>query len=124
MKSKSLAMARGILVLDENLEHLQSEFSRRNIRVLAPEKGMSDEKIAEIYASGRIIVTNNSADFLDLAVEFEFGIISTERFRLKDASLAIAVSRGIMKHSLWSKTGAFLAVVNSDGTMTVKDLSD
>lgn len=119
---KTLSMARGLVVLDENLEHLEAEFRKRNIRVLAPKKGMSDEEIAEIYASGRIIVTNNSQDFRDLAVEFEFGIIATESYSPKNDSLVAAISRGLIKHKLWGKTGAFIAKIQRNGTMKVTDL--
>ena len=38
-------MARGVLVLDENLLSLRAELHKRNFRIMLPEPGESDDRI-------------------------------------------------------------------------------
>lgn len=84
-------------------------------------KGTSDQEIAE-QMSHRILITNNSKDFLHDAVCFDFGIIATEHYPMKDESLAQVISHGIMKLSLWAKNTAFIATIAKDGSFTVRDI--
>ena len=74
---------RGTVVIDENLANLAPFLEKKGIRVRLPPKGMSDEKIAEDYLPNRIFITNNSKDFIDMASEYDIGIIATENV-LKD----------------------------------------
>lgn len=117
-------MSRGIVVLDENLLSLETHLQKRNMRVIKPIAGMTDDTIAEALASGRVLITNNSKDFLQLAIDFEFGIIATEKGPADDASLAKAISSAITAHSLWAKKGAFVTTLKKDGTSTFKELKD
>lgn len=117
------AMARGTVVVDENLINLVPELSSRNIRVLTPTPGMSDSKIVSTLLSNRIFVTNNSKDFLLTAAEHDTGIIATEDLSSKDPkTLAGLISAVISKYSLWSKRGAYVLYLRDNGKHEFKDL--
>jgi hypothetical protein len=101
-------MSRGLLVLDENVNFAQEELKNKNIRVTTPLAGMTDEQIAEKMASHRILVTNNTKDFMQFAIEYEIGLIATENLP-KDAKLfASLISKAITTLGLWSKHKPFL----------------
>ena len=108
MKSVVLSMSRGNVVLDENLRNLKTYLQGKNIRVFeAPDK-MSDE-LAAIFSSGRILITNNTKDFKQAAIEHEFGIIATENCNTQDApALSNRISKAITEYSLWSQTKPFI----------------
>jgi hypothetical protein len=119
------AMARGKIVLDENLESLAEELRKRNIIVILPVKGMSDEDIKEKMISGRLFVTNNSKDFVDDASSYEYGIISTEKIKFKDSkSMSKMISDAIIKHKLWSQSNSFILVLHENGKHVMKSLHD
>jgi len=107
MKSAILAMSRGTVVLDENLKDLKSYLQERNIRVFEAPAGFSDSLVA-IFASGRILVTNNTKDFKIAAAEHEFGIIATEGCTRNAQDLGPAVSKALIENSLWSQTKPFI----------------
>jgi hypothetical protein len=103
------AMARGFLVLDENLENLEQELIKRNIKIVKVKKGLKDPFIKENILPGRIFVTNNSKDFIDDASSYQYGIIATEKIKFKDPkNLAKKISDEIIKNKLWSKPYGFI----------------
>ena len=104
--SKIEAMSRGSVVLDENVSYLESPLQKKNIRTITPLPGMTDEQIAEKLAMHRIFVTNNSKHFLQLALEYEIGMIAVENLP-KDA-LADLISKTISDLGLWSAIKPFL----------------
>ena len=107
MKSVVISMSRGTVVLDENLLDLKAELQAKNIRVFQAPSGLSDDLVA-VFASGRILVTNNTKDFRQAAIEHEFGIISTEGFTRNATDLGKAISKALADHSLWSQTKPFV----------------
>jgi hypothetical protein len=118
-----ISMARGILVVDENLDKIHRELEKHNIRVLRIKPGTDDDYIKEHSLPGRIFVTNNTKDFLDGAAEFEYGIISTEGVKLKDPELlAKKISDEIIKNNLWSKLKGFVLYLKDDGRSVFKEL--
>lgn len=70
-------MARGNVVLDENLKDIKAGLQAKNLRVFEAPAGIEDEIVAAL-ASGRILIANNTKDFRQAAIEHEFGIIATE----------------------------------------------
>jgi len=114
--------SRGILILDEGLEPLKAELRKRDIRILLPSQGTFNESLLEIYASGRILVTQTPKKYLHQAIEFEFGVLSTEHFKQVDAKLASTISKAMMDNKLFQKAPPFLATLQPDGLMTVQDL--
>jgi len=103
-----VAMSRGNVVLDENLRNLKSSLQSKNIRVFEAPAQMSDDMIA-IFSSGRILITNNTKDFKQSAIEHEFGIIATEGCNTQDsAGLANKLSKALTEYSLWSQTKPFI----------------
>jgi hypothetical protein len=118
-----ISMARGILVLDENLLSLSEELKKKKIRILKILPGTDDEDIKEHSLSGRIFVTNNSKDFVRDAGRLEYGIISTENIKSKDAkNLAQLISDEIIKNQLWSKEKGFILYLRDNGMTTFKNL--
>jgi len=78
------AMARGVVVLDENLFGLEPALRGRNIVVVKPASGMSDDLIKEQLLSHRIFITKNPADFIDDAPVYEYGIIALDKLSFID----------------------------------------
>jgi hypothetical protein len=116
-------MSRGILVTDENLKALVPFLERRNIRVLTPKQGESDQFIKQVYLSKRIFVTNNSKDFVKDASSYEYGVISTENIKSKDPELlAKMISDALTDFSLWSKKHGFILKLKDNSKHEYKDL--
>lgn len=119
------SMARGLIVLDENLENLKENLEERNIRIITIPKGTKDSEIKKNYLSRRLFLTNNPKDFIDDASSFEYGIISTQSIKYKgENSLAALISRALSKHQLGSKQHGFIIELNDKGDGTVKNLID
>lgn len=118
-----VSMARGILVLDENLFSLSRALEEKNIRIIKVETGMKDDFIQKHTLPGRIFVTNNSKDFIGGAKAFEYGIISTEHTKSKDPEyLSDLISREIIKNELWSKLNGFILILRDNGKSSFKEL--
>ena len=108
MRSVVLSMSRGNIVLDENLRNLKAGLQSKNIRVFEAPDELSDDLVA-VFSSGRILITNNTQDFRQAAIEHEFGIIATEGCNTQDAqALTSRISRALTEHSLWSQTKPFI----------------
>jgi hypothetical protein len=119
------AMSRGRVVLDECLESIERELSKRNIVVISVPKGMSDDRIKRDYLSGRLFITNNSVDFVDDASSYEYGIVSTEKIKFKEPEkLSKMISDAIVKYKLWSQSEPFLLVLSESGNHEMRSLSD
>lgn len=123
MAQTAIGMSRGVVVLDENLYSLYDDLKKRNMRVIkAP---VHDADIAEQTVSGRILITNNSKDFVELAPEFEFGIIATEDVpNSKEAPdlLGRMISKALSDFDLWPKREAFILYLKKDGKHELKML--
>jgi hypothetical protein len=119
------AMSRGRVVLDENLSTISLELQKRNIKVILPTPGTSDDKIKETLLVGRLFITNNSKDFINDASSYEFGIISTEKIKLKNPKkLAKMISDAIIKFKLWSQNDPFILTLHEDQKHQLKFLHD
>jgi hypothetical protein len=124
MKS-TIAMSRGILVLDENLLDLKDFLIERNIKVIVPRNGLSDDAIMQELLSHRIFLTANSKDFIHEVSSYEFGLISADNVKNTPAKeLAGIVSKAIIAYSLWAKRHGFLLVLRQDGKHQYKDLTE
>jgi hypothetical protein len=117
------AMSRGVLVVDENQLDLAGPLGERNIRVVTPSSGMSDDDIKRSILPKRILVTRNTKDFIDDASSFEYGIISLEKLKHVDGSTAAVISRAIVDYKLWSKKHGFLLVLKDDGKHEYTELT-
>ena len=117
MAQNVIAMARGILVLDENLYSLKKALEEKKIRVLKAPSNVDDAVIKEHSLSARIFVTNNSKHFIKDAVKMEYGIIATENVKFKDPKkLSAQISRALIDHSLWSKRDGFIVKLDELGS--------
>jgi len=118
-------MARGRVVLDADLRGIELELTKKNITVIAPEQSLSDLDLKRNYLAGRILITNNSKDFVDDAIAYEYGIIATEGLPSKEPKqTADMISKAIIKHSLWSQSSPFILTLKSDGKHVLRFLSE
>jgi hypothetical protein len=117
----SYSMARGTIVVDENLENLIQCLADRNIKIIKVPKGTSDYTILNTYLSGRVFVTANTKDFIKEISSIEFGLISADNLKnTPPETLAKIISEVIIKYALWSKR-AFLLVLHKNGKHEFKD---
>lgn len=125
MARKVLAMARGIVVLDENVSGMESELHKRNIKVIPIPKGTDDEIIKRHYLPGRIIITANSRHFIADASSYEYGIIALDKIKFKDPKkMATIVSDAFIKEKLWSKSHGFIIELDDKGEGEFRNLTD
>jgi hypothetical protein len=124
------AMARGTLVVDENVQALAAALKDANIRVIIPPSGMPDEQIKPALLSNRIIVTRNSKDFVHDASVYDCGIVSLDKLSFIDASpnyetnkTAQLISRAIKDYDLWSKRSGFILVLHDNGRHVLRPLT-
>lgn len=109
-------MSRGVVVLDENLIGLEEELRKENIKVIIPRSRMTDDEIKHELLSHRILVTNNSQDFVGDATAIEYGIIATENIKFKESkTLAKIISRAVIEFDLWSHQSGFILHLMPDG---------
>ena len=119
------SMARGAIVLDENLEHLKEGLTERNMHVFVVPKGIKDEEIIRVYLTHRLFVTNNPKDFINDASSFEYGIISTKKIKYKGENLLVPlISKVLSKYNLWSKKHGFIIEPDEKGKGEIKNLID
>lgn len=105
------SMARGFLVVDENVSELTSPLRDKNFHVIEPSPGLDDEAIMQRLLPGRILVTNNLADFTADALAYEFGVIFVAQGALADpAHAANRISKAYTQHRLKSRAPFILTV--------------
>ncbi len=115
------SMARGTIVIDENLENLSEHLAEKNIKIIRIPKGTSDYSILNTYLSGRIFITANTKDFIRDISSIEFGLISADNLKqIPPKDLAKIISDAIIDFSLWSKR-AFLLVLHKNKKHEFKD---
>jgi len=111
--------------VDENLKDLIPFLSEKNIRVRTPPDGMPDEKIAHDLLPNRIMVTNNSKDFVPYASSYDIGIIGTEGIKSKNPkTLCRIVSDALIEFGLWSKRHGFILKLRENGQHEYQELTD
>jgi len=122
-------MARAILVVDENVSALGPALRDANFRVVLPRSGMSDATIREELLAHRILITNNTKDFLDDAPVFEYGIIGLEALPFidpastyRDNQTVQLISKAISSYRLISKRTGFILMLRPDGKHTFRAL--
>lgn len=122
-------MARGVLVIDENVQILESALRLRNLRIVRIPPGTPDEIIKEHFLPGRIIVTRNVQDFIQDASSFEYGIVDLSHLRFINPSplsantTARLISLALMKHSAFSIGVGFILTIHDDGLSTLQPLA-
>jgi len=119
------SMSRGIVVLDNNIESLESALQKRNIRVVIPPAGMPDNQIIEKLLPYRIFITNNVRHFTSDASSFEYGIIEVPMAAMADpVNAAKMISDAISQYALWSKKHGFLVTLSLSNKATYKEIID
>ena len=109
------AMSRAVIVLDENLwGPLEADIKDQNFRIVKPKAGQLDEDMGDLLYH-RILVTNNTKDFKENIIPWEFGIISTEKVNITNTkNVSKLISKAFIKHSLASKRNGFIVTIYED----------
>ncbi len=124
-----MMMARGAVVLDENLSQLAEPLRSINIHVVMPPKGMSDFDIISTILFSRIFITRNTQDFYEDIDTFQIGLISIEGLKFVDKEkdgrknkTVKAIHRVIVDKKLWSKKHGFLLEMKENGKHVLKNM--
>lgn len=128
--SARVGMARTTLVVDENLAGGLSEALKgANFHVINAPKGMLDIDIKTTLLAHRILVTNNTQDFLADAPVLDYGIIGLEALRYIDREreygknqTAQLISTAVSEHNLISKRSGYVLMLKPDGRHVLRDL--
>lgn len=120
--------ARGLLVLEPDLDILVKDLQDRNIRIIQLE---SNTKIAtfeqqKIMLANRILVLLCPREHLELeASSLDMGILVVGDIVGGSASdAAKTISNAIIKYSLWSKRHGFMLTLKDNGQHEYKELID
>jgi hypothetical protein len=124
------AIARGVLVVDEDVQALASALRGANIKVVVLPPETKDEKIKEELLYHRIMVTRNSADFIHDAPIHEYGVISLANLSVVDTAPEYAknktaqmISKALSDYNLWSKGAKFLLELRENDDHSLCELS-
>lgn len=120
----TVAMSRGVIVLDENVQNLKPELQDKNIRIISVNPSTKDPKIITDILPNRIFITNNSKDFVQSAAEYDIGIIATEHVNKDPKALSAMISKALTSNSLWSKKHGWILILKSEGQHEFKELVD
>ena len=121
---KAIAMARGTIILDENLMDLEKPLSEMNIHVRVPPQSTADKDIAKNFLTNRVFVTNNSKDFIKYASSYDIGIIATENVSKDPAKLVEMISEAIIKFNVWSIRHGFILKLRQNGKHLLTPLTE
>jgi hypothetical protein len=127
--SSRTGMARGFLVVDENVSFLEPALEQANFHVATPDKGLEDPLIKKRLLGNRIFVTKNTRHFLDDAPVYDYGIIGLEALTFLDPSAtyqenvtAQLISAAFRKFRLHAERGGFVLMLRADGKHKFKRL--
>lgn len=125
------AMARGTVVVDENVQNLADILRKINIRCIVPSASTPDTKIITELLPNRIFITRNTKHFKLSASSYDFGIISLADLNFLDDNpdptqnkTVQLISRAFIEHSLWSKRHGFIVTLSDNGKIAYQDLID
>lgn len=114
-------MARGALVVDENVLQLVLALKACNIHISSPPAGWSDKQIANDILYNRIFVTRNSKDFIQYAPGLSIGIIGLEGLSFIDHEATETnktvqvISEAIIHYRIWSRKSGFFLELKENG---------
>jgi len=123
MPKKSIAMARGCVVLDQNLNNLKKGLEDRNIRTLISNIELLDFEMKKVFLSNRIVITDNSKNLIDDAPCLDYGIITTEELSSRNNDLVKLISKAITSFSLWTKRHGYILTLKESGKHKYQELT-
>jgi hypothetical protein len=123
-----IGMARGTVVVDENVRELIQALKLSNLHVFTPPQGMKDEDLAP-WVAGRILITKNPKDFIEYAPVYDFGIIALDKLKFIDPSPDNATNRtvrlinkALSQLNLFSRRTSFYCTLYDQRNAEVEDL--
>ena len=128
-QTSKTGMARGFLVIDENVSYLEKPLEQANFHVLVPTAGLEDSEIKKTLLGNRVLVTKNTKDFLDDAPVYDYGIIGLEALPFIDSEKTYAdnktakmISQAYSHFNLHSKKHGFVLMLRENGKHVLRDL--
>lgn len=119
-----LAMSRGTVVLDETDRHLLEALKNINLKVVLPDRQLSDQSIKQLFLSGRILITSNSKDFLSDAPIYEYGIVALEHVQvLTPEQIAQKIHRALVEFELTSRNYGYVVRLYADKPSQIQVLN-
>jgi hypothetical protein len=110
---------RGVLILDEGLRALESPLKSRNFWVHIISAVATDQRMDLL--THRVLITENSKEFLEAAVIHEFGIIDTAQATKEPEKLADIISSEWLAGSLRMRQ-PFIDRISADGPVAVVEI--
>jgi hypothetical protein len=124
------AMARGVVVLDENVFGLESALRGANILVVKLPLGLADDRIKKQLLSHRIVITKNPSAFVEDASVYEYGVVALDKLDSIDSApdyaknrTAQLISKALSGYGLWAKGAKFLLELHDDGNHVLEELN-
>lgn len=115
------------LVLDENLSVLYDSLRDFGFKVLIYPKGLKDSELVP-FLTNKILITNNSKDFVIDALVHDFDIIGTESIKFIDDKrdrkniTSIKIANAIRETNISLRRGNWHMSLKDDGTYSLKEL--
>jgi hypothetical protein len=123
------AMARGVVVLDQDLSGLESALREANILVVTPRSELNDGLTKQLLLSHRIVITTKPADFIQDAPVHEYGVVALDRLATVDTNphfetnkTARLISSALSSLGLWIQGAKFHLELRDDGNHVLKEL--
>jgi len=123
-------LARGVVVLDDNVRELKAALRDANILVVVPASGtLADEDWRDHLLFHRILVTTAPDDFKYDAPVYEYGIIALNKLKVIDSAptrrknrTVRLISRAMSRYKLWARGAKFLLEIRDDGKHLLEEL--
>ena len=115
------------ILLDENMRVLEAALEDDGFKVVVPPQGLPDDALKR-KARGWAILTQNSKDFLEDAVRFDYDIIAVEDIRFVDDrpdrsnAMVRKISSAVRRSMLATRKGNFLLKVRDNGSFHLQQL--
>jgi len=117
------------LVLDENRLELYEPLRELGFKVIRQTPGDSDDRVKELAERGSAIVTQNTNDFIDDAVQYDYDIVSLDKLSFLDGlqskknKTAVQIKKALRESNLSQRKGNFVLTLYNNGKWKLKELS-
>lgn len=123
-----ISMARGGLIVDENVAFLERPLKEQNFHAATPPKGMSDDDIKKKMLFNRVLITKNEKDFEDDAPVYDYGLISLKDLPFIDPAqennqTAKMISKAWKDFDLHAEKARFKLTLKPNGKHVLKRLA-
>jgi len=123
-------LARGVVVLDPDLEGLETALKAANLMVVIPPAGLDDLTLKEQILPHRIWITRNQAEVIDEPAVYEYGVVSLRSLSViewqptyeKNRTVQ-EISKALSRYGLWTRGCRFLLELKDDGNHRLQEVT-